>query len=302
MKINSTQKEGISLIVLIITIIVMIILAGAIILTLNNNGVIDRANEAVEKSDDAALMEAANIAYSEWILDKQMGTEVGTAEEYVKQKLNEQGLDGSRVEISEDGKITIKSLNEIKEDLSGLSISYDKAWTNQNITVTLSTNTGRGIEYKTSNQTNWIQYTTPISISENGTLQYKYTDSNTYKEETIQNIDKLNPAQGLTCDFYYFDNIGNATVELSGELSDATATDKYGSSGTKEVYVQFEDLEWEKLNSIEGNCRYANQYSGSFTIGNTYTFRYKIIDNAGNEVVLSGDKQCTDHMGGIIGS
>ena len=42
------KKKGISLIVLVITIIVMIILAGTIILSLNNNGIIEKANEAVE--------------------------------------------------------------------------------------------------------------------------------------------------------------------------------------------------------------------------------------------------------------
>lgn len=45
------MKKGISLIVLVITIIVMIIIAGAIILSLSNSNVTQRANEATLSSD-----------------------------------------------------------------------------------------------------------------------------------------------------------------------------------------------------------------------------------------------------------
>ncbi len=45
------KKNGISLIVLVITIIVMVILAGAIILTLNNSGIINKSSEAVFKQN-----------------------------------------------------------------------------------------------------------------------------------------------------------------------------------------------------------------------------------------------------------
>ena len=43
------KNKGISLITLVITIIIMIILAGAIILTLTNSGIFDKANDAVSK-------------------------------------------------------------------------------------------------------------------------------------------------------------------------------------------------------------------------------------------------------------
>ena len=43
------KKKAVSLIVLVITIIVMIILATAIILTLNNTGIINKSSEAVFK-------------------------------------------------------------------------------------------------------------------------------------------------------------------------------------------------------------------------------------------------------------
>ncbi len=63
------KREGISLIVLVITIIVMIILAGAIILTLNNSGIITKASEAVEITDEATVKELAQLVWAEAYAD-----------------------------------------------------------------------------------------------------------------------------------------------------------------------------------------------------------------------------------------
>ena len=63
------NKNGISLIVLVITIIVMIILAGAIILTINNSGIINKASEAVDASDEATVKELAQLAWAEAYAD-----------------------------------------------------------------------------------------------------------------------------------------------------------------------------------------------------------------------------------------
>ncbi len=58
-------KQGISLIVLVITIIVMVILAGAIVLTLNNSGIIDKASEAVDNTNYATIKELTQMAWAE---------------------------------------------------------------------------------------------------------------------------------------------------------------------------------------------------------------------------------------------
>ncbi len=59
------KKKGISLIVLVITIIVMIILASTIIISLNNNGIIDKAQDAVDKTNESQVKEIANLAWGE---------------------------------------------------------------------------------------------------------------------------------------------------------------------------------------------------------------------------------------------
>ena len=67
--IRKNNKQGISLIVLVITIIVMVILAGAIILTLNNSGIINKASEAVEETNLATAKEVASLAWAEAYAD-----------------------------------------------------------------------------------------------------------------------------------------------------------------------------------------------------------------------------------------
>jgi len=59
------KKQGISLIVLVITIIVMIVLAGAIILSLNNAGIIEKANQAVSSTDEATIKQIAQLGWAE---------------------------------------------------------------------------------------------------------------------------------------------------------------------------------------------------------------------------------------------
>ena len=67
--IKMQKKKGISLIVLIITIIVMIILAAVVIISLNNSGIIKRANSAVESYNEDEVNHVASLAWSEAYLD-----------------------------------------------------------------------------------------------------------------------------------------------------------------------------------------------------------------------------------------
>lgn len=89
------NKQGISLIVLVITIIVMIILAAAIILTLNNSGIINRANEAVEKTDLAQVKNLAALKWSEAYLNNEEDIR-----KYVIDKLAEEGITTDKYDIT----------------------------------------------------------------------------------------------------------------------------------------------------------------------------------------------------------
>ena len=69
MEYTKTNKKGISLIVLVITIIVMIILASAIVITLSNSGIINKANEAVDATNLKQVQELAQVIWAEGSLD-----------------------------------------------------------------------------------------------------------------------------------------------------------------------------------------------------------------------------------------
>ena len=101
------NKNGISLIVLVITIIVMIVLAATIILSLQSTGIIKRANEAKLESDIANKKRAAIVALSEYQLAKQIGETKKTATKYVQDKLKEQGIEASDIGVTEDGEIIV---------------------------------------------------------------------------------------------------------------------------------------------------------------------------------------------------
>ena len=122
------KKKGISLIVLVITIIVMIILAGAIIITLNNSGIISKANEAVNKTDEATVKEIAQLAWAEAYADK-----VRT------------------VEDAEDGTLGFKS--RVENALEANNVDLDKY---------LITVTTKGVEV-VNRETNWIQNGTTVT-------------------------------------------------------------------------------------------------------------------------------------------
>ncbi len=73
------RKQGISLIVLVIIIIVMIILAASVVLTLSNTGIINKANEAVDKTNLNEVQNLATLVWAEELVDGKRGDSLKTA-------------------------------------------------------------------------------------------------------------------------------------------------------------------------------------------------------------------------------
>ena len=67
------RKQGISLIVLVITIIVMVILAASVIISLNNAGIINKANDAVDKTNASEVQNLATLAWAEEFMSGKRG-------------------------------------------------------------------------------------------------------------------------------------------------------------------------------------------------------------------------------------
>ena len=70
------MKKGISLIVLVITIIVMIILAASVVITLSNTGVIDRAGQAVDLTNEAQVQDLAALIWADAYMDNLRGQDL----------------------------------------------------------------------------------------------------------------------------------------------------------------------------------------------------------------------------------
>ena len=116
------KRQGISLIVLVITIIVMTILAGAIILTLNNSGIINKATDAVEQSNLATVKELTQMAW---------------AEAYAGGERTEEGLKAAVDKALADNKVdTSKYVVEVTTSGVNIKLKGEVKWVQQGLTVT----------------------------------------------------------------------------------------------------------------------------------------------------------------------
>ena len=91
------KKQGISLIVLVITIIVMIILAASVVITLSNTGVINRASQAVDLTNEAAVQDKAALTWADAYMDNKRGTDLVNE---VTTKLGEHGVTADKWNIT----------------------------------------------------------------------------------------------------------------------------------------------------------------------------------------------------------
>ena len=103
------KKQGISLIVLVITIIVMIILAASVVITLSNTGVINRASEAVDLTNESAVQDLAALTWADAYMDNKRGTDLVNE---VTTKLGEQGVTADKWNITvTDTGVTVTNKN-----------------------------------------------------------------------------------------------------------------------------------------------------------------------------------------------
>lgn len=191
---------GITLVALVITVIVLLILAGvAISAIVGENGIFTKAKLAADKYNNAMLEEQQLIYNYTDILD--------TTDE----------IANSRVQFMYE----------------------PSGWTNSSVKVTVINNwadRGYFAEYSIDNGINWITYTTPIVIEENGTVLGRLTKAGLVGEvatANIINIDKTSP-----------------TVPIDIETSNVTSTG-FTAVASGSVDLQSGGIEYEyKLDKI----------------------------------------------------
>ena len=158
-KIESNKKakmeRGITLIVLVVTIIVLLILAGiSIAMLTGQNGVLNKAKEAKQKTEQAQKEEENNLR------DLEILAQYGTTEYSTRDNANKPKLTAGMIPIKYNG--TEKSwviTNE--QDEEWYSYSNGKKWAN----VMLSDG-----KYKTSLKNYTTDGTTKIAINELGSM------------------------------------------------------------------------------------------------------------------------------------
>ena len=113
------MKKGISLIVLVITIIVMIILAASVVITLSNTGVINRAGEAVNLTNQKQVQDLASLVWADAFMDNLRDEALTDA---VKQKLKDQGIDeGWEIIVTNSG-VTVNDKNNGNSGVTGTAL------------------------------------------------------------------------------------------------------------------------------------------------------------------------------------
>ena len=188
--IKKIQKnvKGITLIALVVTIIVLLILAGvAISLTIGQNGIISRAQEATVIHENASVYEQLQFV----VLDYQMSDVENSTETEILSKLKEDGyvnedntlnierLMGRRLNTGrgslENGDVYVleqreETASSVTSDVGG-ALKYYLIYYGENNST--STNLGLAFEGKEE-----LEPTDPslFVVSDDGTITFKYAD------------------------------------------------------------------------------------------------------------------------------
>ena len=132
--------------------------------------------------------------------------------------------------IIQTGILNVTTLNVEK---IGLATVNPTSWTNGNVTVTLPTKSGLTTQYQIGSRINlngsWTTYTGPITITNNTTVYYRYTDGTNqgdYNSITILNIDKIAP--GATTIAY---NSGSNSTSWQNNINIRLSATDTGGSG-----------------------------------------------------------------------
>ena len=130
------MKKGISLIVLVITIIVMIILAASVVITLSNTGIINKAGEAVDATNQSQVQDLAALLWADAFMDNKRGEALV---EEVETKLLQQGITSDKWDISvTDTGVTVTSKNTATALGLGSLISKDNYGDTVDYSVTVN--------------------------------------------------------------------------------------------------------------------------------------------------------------------
>ena len=262
------QKNGITLITLVVTIVVLSILAGVSINTVvGDDGIIQKAKEQAEATRRASAEEEMNRL----VLEYQLASNDETLESFLQEKVTEGRIDG--VTDNGDGTITITKKVEGKDytitvkkpaaptpsvkvgairvvsDSTGAGSSLGEASTRKGTTLYIM------IESTISGGTTTVSPEVPYAVTENGT--YKFTVTGTvngtaYTKEVSVEVNQFKNSILEDINIKIGDYV-NYTYDIDSASSSYTLESKYSGYSSNQTIAQTTGLTWKVLNVDKEN-------------------------------------------------
>lgn len=259
------QKNGITLITLVVTIVVLSILAGVSINTVvGDDGIIQKAKEQAEATRRASAEEDMNRL----VLEYQLAKSDETLESFLQEKVTEGRIDG--VTDNGDGTITITKKVEGKDytitvkkpvaptpsvkvgairvvsDSTGAGSSLGEASTRKGTTLYIM------IDSSISGGTTTVSPEVPYAVTENGT--YKFTvigtvNGTAYTKEVSVTVNQFKNSILEDINIKIGDSV-NYTYDPAGSYSLSSTYSGYSSNQT---IAQTTGLTWKVLNVDKEN-------------------------------------------------
>ena len=261
------QKNGITLITLVVTIVVLSILAGVSINTVvGDDGIIQKAKEQAEATRRASAEEDMNRL----VLEYQLAKSDETLESFLQEKVTEGRIDG--VTDNGDGTITITKKVEGKDytitvkkpvaptpsvkvgairvvsDNTGAGSSLGEASTRKGTTLYIM------IESSISGGTTTVSPEVPYAVTENGTYKFTVTgtvDGKTYTKNVTATVNQYK--NGINLDEIQIGDYVNYTYDIDSASSSYTLESKYSGYGSNQTIAQTTGLTWKVLNVDKEN-------------------------------------------------
>ena len=260
------QKNGITLIALVITIVVLSILAGVSINTVvGDDGIIQKAKEAAKTTRRASAEEEMNRL----VLEYQLAKSDENFEDFLQEKINEGRINGATdngdgtVTISKrvDGKdytITVKKpvaptpsvkvgAIRVVSDSTGAGSSLGEASTRKGTTLYIM------IESTISGGTTTVSPQVPYAVTENGTYKFTVTgtvNGTTYTKEVSVTVNQFKNSILEDINIKIGDSV-NYTYDPAS--SSYTLESKYSGYSSNQTIAQTTGLTWKVLNVDKEN-------------------------------------------------
>ena len=258
------QKNGITLITLVVTIVVLSILAGVSINTVvGDDGIIQKAKEQAEATRRASAEEEMNRL----VLEYQLAKSDENFEDFLQEKINEGRINGATdngdgtVTISKrvDGKdytITVKKPSSSAQSIKikGKRVVANEDGTGENLGEA-STSKGKilyiMIDSSISGGTTTVSPQVPYAVTENGT--YKFTVTGTvngtaYTKEVSVEVNQFKNSILEDINIKIGDSV-NYTYDSAGSYSLSSAYSGYSN----QTIAQTTGLTWKVLNVDKEN-------------------------------------------------